>query len=52
MEHSKDWKDSDRAMFEEECDSHNFLKVGMYFDVLAWWQENEAKFPRVFPSAR
>jgi hypothetical protein len=50
-EHSKKWDPEARARFVENCENKNYLEVGLYFDVLAWWQENKTKFPKVFPSA-
>ena len=49
--HSKKWDDEATARFVENCENKNYLEVGLYFDVLAWWQENKTKFPKVFPSA-
>lgn len=48
---SNKWNTDDRAVFVENCENKNYLEVGMYFDVLAWWQQNKTKFPKIFPSA-
>ena len=47
----KKWKPADKSRFLLACQDRDFLAVGKYFDVMAWWDHNKDNFPHVFPSA-
>ena len=48
---SEKWTDDETNEFLEYCSEHNFLKVGKYFDVMKWWDDNKGDYPYVFVSA-
>ena len=45
------WDDYEQAKFEYNCRNRNYLEVGRYFDLMAWWRDFSVQFRFLYPSA-
>jgi hypothetical protein len=45
---SKQWGTDLWRRFHRYCYRKNYLEIAKYFDVLAWWEKNKSRYPRIF----